>query len=135
MNGSILIAGSGRWADLLLRRTAQHGLEVTRVETLVGFLRAAARVRPEFCVVGPALSKEEIVQAFVLGRDAMPGTRIVVAFDRDDPEFARDLEAIGVPWMALVPAGLDSLEFEAIVTAGGGILQEPEATQVAAQRA
>ena len=88
-------------------------VEVNRLEPEIRAL--LPRLKPAVTILGPGLADHEVVHCFVDARDTVPSSRVLVAIDGTDLEFARDLMAIGVPFLAVVPNSLTALLAEAVM--------------------
>ena len=112
---SILIGGTGEWSDTLNAQLLQRGIRPFRVATEPEIRALLPRLKPAVTILGPGLADHEVVHCFVDARDTVPSSRVLVAIDGTDLEFARDLMAIGVPFLAVVPNSLTALLAEAVM--------------------
>lgn len=113
---SILIGGTGEWSDELNAQLVQRGIRPFRAATDPEIRALLPRLRPAVTILGPELANHEVVRCYVDACDTVPGTRVLVAIDGTDLDFARDLMTIGVPFLAVVPNSLHSLVSEAVMS-------------------
>ena len=113
MAAIILICGTGDWADGVTQRLSARGQHILRARQ-VHEVELIIAIQPELVVLGPPFSQREMVQSYVTIRERVPACRVLVAVDRDDAAFARDLEILGVPRMVLVPSQAEAVFEEAV---------------------